>query len=245
LVAVTLAAGPVWGQDKAGNIVRVFETRTKAGSSSQYEEGRKRHFEYHKKAGDTWTWNTWQVETGDRAGTYFTASGGHNWKDFDAWDQKYGTGDDADGARNLAPYSDGGGNAFYAYLPDVSRPLPGNTPSPMSQIIWFQLNMWGEQDFMNQIKKIHEAIGKTNWPANYYWYMLVDGGEGPTFALALPLKGWADMQEPEVSFPMMLEKAYGRTEAASILDRLNQIIRKQRTETWRYRPDLSYAPSNP
>lgn len=246
IVALSLAAIPVYAQSRPGNIVRVFETRTKPGMGAQYEEGRKRHMDFHRKAGDSWTWNTWQVETGDRAGTYLTATDTHAWKDFDTWDQKLGAADDADGAKNLAPYSDGGGNQFYVFLPNVSRLEPGaTTPSPMAQLIWFQLNMWGEEGFMNQIKKIHEAIGKTNWPAHYYWYMLVDGGEGPTAVLVLPLKGWADMEEPDPSFPMMLEKAYGRTEATAILDGLNHITRSTRTETIRYRPDLSYSPPRP
>ena len=104
VVAFALTAMPVLGQSKPGNVVRVFESRAKAGMSAQYEDGRKRHMDFHRKSGDTWAWNTWEIETGDRAGTYVTATDTHAWKDFDAWDQKLGAADDTDGAKNLAPY---------------------------------------------------------------------------------------------------------------------------------------------
>lgn len=242
VAVVCLAALPSLAQEKPGTIARLYEARVKDGMEAQYEEGRKRHMDFHKKAGDTWTWSTWQVETGPRVGTYFVASGGHHWKDFDAWDAKMAEPDTADGARNLAPYTAGGGNAFYDFMANVSRPDPSGTISKMSQITIFRVKIGAEQAFINAARKIHEAIGKANWPVHYAWYALMDGGETPEFVLAIPMKGWVSMEEPEPSFPVMLEKAVGRTEAGAIMDSFGQTVRSQSVETWRYRPDLSYAP---
>jgi hypothetical protein len=55
----------------------------------QYEVGKK-HMQFHRNQKDTWTWNTFAVETGDNAGMYVTSSCGHAWKDFDEWEARMG-----------------------------------------------------------------------------------------------------------------------------------------------------------
>jgi hypothetical protein len=47
----------------------------------------------------------------------------------------------------------------------------------MAQVIHFQLRGGADAEFTHAIRRIHEAIQKTNWPANYIWYSLVNGGE--------------------------------------------------------------------
>jgi len=53
------------GAGETGQHGRVFVT-VPSGMAQQYEEGRERHMDWHRKQGDTWTWDTWQVETGQR-----------------------------------------------------------------------------------------------------------------------------------------------------------------------------------
>jgi hypothetical protein len=242
VAASLLWAVPAISQEKPGTLVRVFVMAPKGGMSAQLEQGRKKHMEFHKKIKDSWAWNTWSVETGERAGMYMTATFGHHWKDFDDW-AKNEEGDGADVDATMGPFIGGGSNAFYTYLPDISRPTPGSVPEAMTELTYFQLRQDGEAEFMATIAKIHEAIGKTSWPVNYYWYVLANGGDGPAYVLSIPHKSWASMEEPAPGFPQMLEKAYGRHDAEALFRAVGATVASQRTELLRYRPDLSYVPA--
>ena len=244
VVLMLLAALAPMAQEKPGNMGRVFVTVPRPGMAQQYEEGRKRHMDWHRKQGDTWTWDTWQVETGQASGAYVTGTFGHQWKDFDAWEAKYGKGDLADAAVNLSPSTGGGTNGFWIYLAEVSRPSDSKEPPKMAEVLHFMVNMDGEKAFNGAIRKIHEAIGKTNWPVRYTWYELFNGGEHPHFVLVFPRNSWAEMAPQEVSFEAMLEKAYGEAEAETILTSLLKSVHHESSEVLLYRPELSYRPGS-
>jgi len=240
--ALALPAGSSLAADQPGTVARVFVTAPKPGMGAQYEAGRKKHMDWHRKQNDTWAWFVWQVETGPNTGSHLAGTFGHQWKDFDEWEKKLGEGDTADGAINLAPFSGGGTNGIYNHLADVSRP-GGATPSPMSEVIHYQLNMGAEQEFKSAIKKIHEAIGKAGLDWHYHWYELMDGGEHPTFVLSIAMNGFADLAPAETPFPAMLAKAYGEFEAGEVLKAIDRSVKSVRSEVIKYRPDLSYAPA--
>jgi hypothetical protein len=124
-----------------------------------------------------------------------------------------------------------------------SRPMKGDAHAKLADVIFFHLNQGQYELFLTQIGKVHEAIGKTNWPVSYEWHALVSGGEGPTLALVLMKSSWADMKEPEVSFPAMLEKAFGKQEASAIMKGFGESIHCERSQLLRYREDLSYVPA--
>ena len=231
------------GAEPPPPVARVFASQPKAGMNVQYEAGRKRHMDWHKKQADAWTWLTWQVETGDRAGTFLTGTFGHQWKDFDDWDAKLGKGDDADGALNLAPFVGSQVNGFYVLLPEVSRSAGSAEPSPMTELSHYQVKFGSQAEFRSAMKKIHEAIGKSTWKVNYEWYELVNGGDHPAYVLALPLKGFADMAPLDPPFPAMLEKALGQYEAQEVMKSVDRCTKSVRSEIVRYRPDLSYVPA--
>ena len=74
----------------ASNVCRVYFSTPKPGMDQQYEAGRKKHMQFHRDQKDTWTWNTFAIETGDNAGMYVTPTCGHAWKDFDEWEARMG-----------------------------------------------------------------------------------------------------------------------------------------------------------
>jgi hypothetical protein len=244
IVAATLMLGlgaPIAAQETPGTIGQVFLTRVKAGMGKQYQEGRKRHMAWHKKQGDSWTWSTWEVVSGPDTGAYLTFSFGHHWKDFDAWQAKLGQGDSADVDLNLTPYAESTTISYYEYLADLSRPAAA--PAKMSEVVHFLLKPDKEPEFRHTLRRAHEAIGKTNWPVNYSWFVLQNGGEGPHFVLVLPHNSFAEMAEPEMSFPAMPTKAFGPYEAGVILDGFGQATKSQWSELEVYRPDLSHVPA--
>lgn len=234
----------VWaqGQDKAVDVGQVYVMVPKPGMTKQFEDGRKRHMDWHRKQNDSWTWLTWQVQSGRSTGSYISTTFGHSWKDFDTWEQKLGAGDAADGEMNLSPNISNGENSYWIYMKEVSRPTAGDEPNKMAEVEHFFLKQDGDSDFNAAIQKINEAIGKTSWPVHYFWYQLANGGDGPHYVLVIPHNSFAEMADPEPSFPVMLEKALGRHDAEELMHGLDKSIAKQSSELLTYRPDLSYRP---
>jgi hypothetical protein len=232
-----------WGAEAPPAVARVFATQVKPGMNAQYEAGRKRHMDFHRKQADAWAWLTWEVETGDRAGTFLTGTFGHEFKDFDDWEAKLGKADTADGLLNLVPFTASQVNGFYVLLSEFSRPTGTLEPSPLTELVHYQLEPGTDETFRNAIQKIHEAIGKSTWKVNYDWYALANGGEHPAYVLAFPMKGFADLAPLDPPFPVMLEKALGPYEAREVRESLDRCVRSARSEIVRYRSDLSYLPA--
>ena len=63
------------------------------------------------------------------------------------------------------------------------------------------------------------------------------------FVLVLPHNSFADMADPEMSFPAMLTKAFGPYEAGVILGGFGQASKSQWSELLVNRPDLSLIPA--
>lgn len=243
LFAAALYAAPVIAQQTPVNVGRVYVNVPKPGMANQFEEGRKRHMDWHRKQNDSWTWEMWQVATGDATGAYISITFGHTWKDFDTWDAKYGEADAADAANNMGPYIGTATASVWQLMTEVSRPPESMEPSKMAEAYHYMVKPDHESDFNYALHKFDEAIKKTNWPPHYLIYVLANGGEGPHYVIVLPHNSWADMANPELSFDAMLEKAVGKHEA----DELTQTFNKSLAHTWSevlvYRPDLSYRPA--
>jgi len=228
----------------ANNVCRIYFSTPKPGADQQYEAGRKRHMQFHRAQKDTWTWNTFAVETGDNTGVYVTSSCGHSWKDFDEWEARMGKADTADGATNLTPYVQSGRNGFYVYRADMSLAAANQPPAPLTAVTIFVLHPGTVPDFVDAIKKVNDAVSKqADWPKTSGWLQLLNGGEGPTFVLLNSRKNWADFAPLPKSLPDVLNEAYGKETS----DQLQKIIRdstaRQYTEAATYRADLSYMPA--
>ena len=101
----------------------------------------------------------------------------------------------------------------------------------------------GTNDFVEGLKKVNEALTKTNTPragANHV-YQLANGGEVPHFAGVGERAGWASFAPPsDKSLDAIMEEAYGKEQGAAILTATRKAIRSVYVEAWQYRPDLSY-----
>jgi hypothetical protein len=227
----------------ANNVCRVYFSMPKPGMSQQYEAGRKKHMQFHRAQKDTWTWNTFAVETGDNAGMYVTSSCGHGWKDFDEWEARMGKADTADGATNLSPYVQSGRNGFYVYRSDMSLAPANQAAAPITAVTVFVLHPAAGPDFIAAIKKVNDALGKqADWPKTSGWLQLVNGGEGPTFVLLNSRKNWADFAPLPKTLADVLNDSYEKEVADQIQKTIRDCTAHQYTEAAAYRADLSYMP---
>ena len=238
---VLFVAGSLVAQEKPGTLVALEFQRPKNGMVPQYETGRKQKAAWHKEKNDNQPLLVWETLSGDNTGVYLVGRFGQHWADLD----KPAIPDEAD----LAEFQKVVGNyvehvtaRYYEFMPKISNPPPGMTPSKFSEILIFQVRYGRGSDFRSAIGRIYEASQKTKWPLNYEWYELVNGGQEGEWVLSLPRSSWADFEDkPEVKpFRDMLKEAFGQAEADSIIDRLDHSVEKETSEVIQFRPDLSY-----
>ena len=230
-------------QQNANNLCRVYFSTPKPGASAQLEAGRKKHMAFHAAQKDTWTWNTWLIQTGDNTGTYVTSSCGHAWKDFDDWENRLAKADTADANTNLTPYVANGRNGFYIYRADMSLAPPNQPPAPMTAVTVYVLHPGAAPDFIAAIKRVNEALSKQpDWPKTSGWLQLVNGGEGPTFVLLNARKDFADFAPLSKSPADVVMETYGKEEGAAIMKTIRDSTAHLFTEAATYRADLSYVP---
>jgi hypothetical protein len=244
LAISALPVTPALAQQKTVNIGEVYVMVPKPGMAKQFEEGRKRHMAWHKKQNDAWSWNTWQVITGEATGAYLSTTFDHTWKDFDDWYAKFATADSADVDTNITPYLAATSGSVWQYMANVSRPPDSQAPPKMAEVLHFMVKPDAESDFNYALGKIDEAIKKTNWTAHYMTYSLANGGEGPHYVIVFPHDSWADMAEPEVSFDAMMEKAFGKHEGEAVSKEIDRTLKSEWSEMLVYRADLSYVPAS-
>ena len=244
--AVLLAlfvAVPVLAQP-AGDLALVNTHTPKPGSSEKYEGARKKHMAWHKAQKDRWTWLTWEIVTGEASGTYYTGSFGHDWKELDAR-ETFEKADNADFDKGIGATLGRSFTSYYLRRADLSLTAPSAAPpSQYSFLTFFLLKPEGVNDFLDAVKKINEGIKKTNFrqPGPSAWYQLVNGGEGPMYVLSGARENWAAFTPNEKTLDQMMEEAFGKEQGAAILAKGRNAIRSSRTETIKYRPDLSYIP---
>ncbi|MCH8948043.1 MAG: hypothetical protein IH789_10525 [Acidobacteria bacterium] len=240
VVSMLLLAVPAVAQDDGGNIVAVHCNKVQPGTEAKYEEGWKKHVDWHRKQNDSWTWLAWQVITGPDSGTYCTGSFGHNWEDFDK-PRFPADANLADIAATFGPFVREHELTFWTALPDVSNPSEGQ--AAMDSVIFFNTRYGTEEKFNHLIGEFHKAIEKTNMPWNYEWYALVSGGNEGTYALVLPRPNFAAFNPTGKPFPKMLEEAYGKAGADALLAKWRKVVKSANSELSRSRPDLSYIPA--
>jgi hypothetical protein len=222
-----------------GNICELYVNVPKPGMTAQYEAARKKHMAWHKAQNDKWSWHVWEVLTGNSTGSYVVASCGHQWKDFDGR-EKFNAADSENAAITMQPTLSSNLMSYYALRPEISLTTEMIT-SPMIAVTHFFVKPDGVNDFADSLKKVNQAIRKTNYiskPSN--WYSLANGGPGPHFVLVNGRDTYADMQPPEKSLDQMLKEALGDEGTAAIAT-LRKNIERTETELLHYRPDLSYV----
>jgi hypothetical protein len=249
LASIVIAALIMEGSALAQNmdakpiIERATLWTIKPGMGAKFEAGLKKHNQFHVKQGDTQAHDTYVIESGEHAGSYWRVAGDRHWEDFDAED-KFADADTADSDVNVTPYIASSVPMFLEVQVDASNPPPDDAPAPVFwELIFFKVKAGHYDQISLAIKRVKDAAQKVSWPERWVWLVLVNGGEHDQFVLALPHDNWAGFNPPQKPFPKMLEEALGRAEAESVFSMFDDSIASSRSEIVRYRPDLSYTPA--
>jgi hypothetical protein len=242
-VVCLLIAGIAGAQEEPGTVGRIYTFKVKAGMEQQFEDAVREHFEWRQQQGDPWTWMAFTVETGEDSGQYGFVSGGHHWSDFDSYDAELRDAVLANFRQTVWPYVDSYENVITESLPDFSKPPGEDYDFRMVQVFHYYVKYDQAQNWTNAIAKINKALTKHEWPSYYSWSTLLNGGTGPVYTLAVYHDSWASMAQPDTAFPAVMEEAYGRFEADSIMQAISDSVVKIDSWMARLRPDLSYIPA--
>jgi hypothetical protein len=226
-------------------VCEVHVNHVKPGTIGQYEQGRAKHMAWHKSQNDSWSWNTWEITTGEHSGDYLISTCGHTWKDFDGR-EKFNASDAANANATMGNFIERDVITYYVLRPELSDKANPNALPPYLSVIFFHLKPEGVSDFRDGVKQVNEAFGKTNTPRfPGYWYTLANGGPGPEMVLVQERKTMSDMAgaSPKTLDEMMKE-AYG-DQGATTMTSLRKAYYRSESELLHLRPDLSYeAPAS-
>ena len=115
-------------QTGRGSYARIAVLRPNDGKTVEFEAGYLRHLEWHKQAGDPWTWYGWTIWSGDRYRWFVYATFGHSAGSLDS--AVTPAEDERDNVRNVEPHVEWVTNGMYEFLPGLSRGtgVPQATP---------------------------------------------------------------------------------------------------------------------
>ena len=244
LGVVLLGAVSVAAQSQPGTLAALEFQTPKNGAVTQYEAGRKQKVEWHKQQKDAQPLYVWEILSGDSTGTYIVGRLGQHWSDLDK--PTVPDASDLDTYRKLIASNVQTLVArYYEYMPKLSNPASSMTPSKFSEIITYHVHGDRDSEFRSSIKRFNEAIQKGKVPLTYYWYELVNGGQGETFVLSIPHANWADFEDnPNVKpFRDILKDAFSAVEADEILKEFDASVKGTESEIIQLRDDLSYIPA--
>lgn len=219
-----------------GEAAHFFVYRMAPGATAKFEDGYRRHLEWHRRHHDPLARFAWSIEDGERSGYFVDASLG---EPFAAFDHRVAEAEDgADFRVTAAPFATPVGRPTYVLLrgPSTGTPLEAHTPTATMQVTYFQVRPGTEASFERALDAAHRVLAALSGAPAHTWYRLVSGGSGPQYLLFVARDGWAGYDRFNRSLPDLLAH-----DAAALRD-YAAAVRSTTTETWRYRPELSVLP---
>jgi hypothetical protein len=222
-------------------VTEVNRQRCRPGTRKEYEAARVRHMGWHAAHNDPWPWDVYELVTGPDTGTYLIVSGGHQWQEMEQWNAKYFD-EDNDAARaEMGTTIASTERAYWTQLNSLSRlPAPGER-TPLSTVTYYHVKPGSDAAVRAAIGKLNATLEAGRYPLKTIWYVLTNGGPGPTYAVLVPRAGLGDMG-PSPTLLDVLEKQLGKADSEALLKAFFDQVTGTNSEMLKRRPDLSYAP---
>ncbi|MEP6510916.1 MAG: hypothetical protein ABJB02_04950 [Dokdonella sp.] len=236
-----IAADKMVAKTATGNIADRWVLWPKAGQTAEFEAALKQHAAWRKKAGEPFTWLTYQPVVGSDLTYYVIRSDDHQWKDFDAddaWSKKA----KADEAyeQQLGPHV-ARAEHYFEETDAAHSHWTDSKDYIYSGVTSMRLKPGARGDMMIALDKIQKAVMDEKWPYPYRFAWLMGGDN--RLRLIIPMKSYAEMADPNPSVRAMLTKGLGSAEAAdSALKQFSGSFEDEQYTVYASRPDLSTQP---
>jgi len=221
-----LAGAATTATAEPGPYARIAVLRPHDGDTVDFEAGYIRHLDWHKQAGDTWTWYGWNVTYGDRQRWFVYATFGHAASDFDH--PAPPAEDERDNVVNVTPHAEFVGNALYEFLPDLSRGTAEPQATPRLELTLVEIQLGATTAFERALRSRQAKL-----QSETLWYRMIAGGTTPRYVRLRSQPSYAALA------------AAARDQA--LPDEALSLITKQTVEILTLRPTMSYrlTPAHP
>jgi hypothetical protein len=213
---------------ESATVARIVVWQPKPGMARDFEEGYKRHLDWHRKNRDPWTWHGWMISSGERNGYFMDGTFSHEWGDLDS--PVSPAADSADNNLNTAPYGDVRSAATYEAI--AGEITPALLTSRLLTLWRFDLVPGAAAEFELSIGVELRAAGTPS-------HALLRPVNGATDYLLLMNAAKPSEYGVQAAFVRRLLEAVRRRSKGSPL------ITAYHTESAVYRADLSYSPELP
>ena len=206
-------------QAERGPYARIAVLRPHDGKTVDFEAGYIRHLQWHRQAGDKWSWYGWSVWAGERQRWLIYATFGHSAADLS--NPVAPADDERDNISNVTPHCEFAGNAVYEFLPGLSRGTGEPQPTARAELTTVELKPGTANAFEAALSARQSTLqGET------LWYRMVAGGAAPRYVRLRPRPSLAAVldEQSEQALP----------------DAINPMIAKTTVEILNLRPTLSY-----
>jgi hypothetical protein len=193
--AQTAQAGPASTPAEKGPFARIALLRPHEGKTVEFEAGYIRHLEWHRQARDPFTWYGWSVWASDRQRWFVYATFGHAASDFDH--AVAPAEDERDNVMNVVPHAEFAGNAFYEFLPALSRGTGEPRPAPRVEMTTVDL-------LPGKAKEFEATLGaeQSKLQGETLWYRMLAGGALPRYLRLRPMPNVASILDERAREPL-------------------------------------------
>ncbi len=221
-------------------VCQVYSVKAKPGMQHNFEDALKRHFAWLAQQHETWTWTTWQMLSGDQYGEYDIATFNHRWKDFDDH-ARLAQLADQHWENTVAPYVDRVTSIYYKERPELSYERP-NTAASYQNLKFVHVKLDRTVEFGQTVKKMQEALEKSDVAGSSLWYQMIRGAEHPLYLWIMPMKSLDELEPPKgKSVPELVLKHFGQKDGMAVLESMVNTVQVYSSEISRLRPDLSFS----
>ena len=223
---------------QSGDIAYFELLHIKPGMEAQFEATLKRHWEWHTKRGETWSYSVWTVESGENGGAYRVASFGHTWKEVDTSNTAVAA--TPDPGTDTDPFKSSSESSYYVFRPDLSTVAGSPQPASLASFLQVAVKPEAVREFENGLKKIYEALKSNNHgSANAIrCYELATGGDWPQFVIMEDRENWAGFGGEGILVAVTRSVRAKRLDP-QLADMFLKSVRSIHTEALQHRPDLS------
>lgn len=226
----------------AQDLARLYHvTPADAGA---FEAALAEHVAHRIDQGDPWGWTVMQVVSGEDFGDFVYRSGGHEWADFDAYDEGFSGEATAHYQETVAPHV-ADTRQWVTATDTANSRLPADWDDiHLIGVTTYHLEPGMQQQFDEVIGTIHGAIVDADWPMYYSWTYMAAGTGGPQRTLAVFHENWADFEQPDTPFMEMLQEQLGEDETKNVMERFGETYRYIENMVVRVRMDLAIPPAS-
>ncbi|HKR66146.1 MAG TPA: hypothetical protein VJZ00_20620 [Thermoanaerobaculia bacterium] len=156
--------------------------------------------EWHRNAGDRWTWYGWTVWAGERQRWLVYATFGHSAADLDS--PVSPAEDERDNVSNVTPHGQFLGHGLYEFLPALSNGTGVPAATPRVELMTVDVAPVSQSDFEAAL-----AAQQSSLQNETLWYRMLAGGPVPRYVRLRPRKNLSTLLNDPTPLPDFIAKA--------------------------------------